>query len=676
MNFGFPQFFWALFALSIPLLVHLFNLRRPKTVFFSNTRFLLQLEQEQRSVKRLRHWLVLLLRGLALAALVLAFTLPFKPSESTSQAGSETYLHIYLDNSLSMQRNGQQGPLLNQARIYCRDLLQDLPEGLQVQILSNDVDARFQRYYSPQEALELVEQLDYSANFRDLESVLSKIRDVENSSEKAKPEKSGQHEILLISDFQNSIFPEDSLRSYPKESIRLIALEAQEGKNNVSLDSISFEAPVFVPGLIQNLKLSLRNHSLEDYKGISLELWLNDTLQQARLIDLAAQEQSEISLAFIPQHAGAYRGELRINKGEPVFDNKFFFSFQTIGAQKLYFISEVEQTEVPLQIFENQYFDLKQSDFNTIDYNFLAESRLIILQSDLEFPESLQQRLEEHLQKGKNIWLLPANSAASFSAQLQLFGISAKADWESDSLMAQEFSEQDPFLANSFESGRDRPILPYSLAWLSLSADEDLLPLLSAGPNRPLIARKPQGKAQVFFSLSSLDRQKSNLAQHPILVPLLANAALFTAQQGKHYLRSGKSADFQEIRAPQAESALELELKEGKAIPYQVYVNDLYRIELQGLNVAAGNYRLSRNQSLQAYLSVNGDARESELAVKAAPALAFSPAAGIMEVESESQKERLRKEILRENTALWPWFIALAILFFLAEMILIKSRAS
>lgn len=676
MNFGFPQFFWALFALSIPLLVHLFNLRRPKTVFFSNTRFLQQLEQEQRSVKRLRHWLVLLLRGLALAALVLAFSLPYKPSDAATELTSETYLHLYLDNSLSMQRNGSQGPLLNQARIYTRDLLQDLPEGLKVQILSNDVDARFQAYYSPQEALELVEQLDYSTNFRDLETVLSKIRDLENSPNNSNNEVPAKHEILLISDFQNSIFPADSLKTSPSENLSLIALEAQEGKNNVSIDSISFHAPVFVPGLIQDLKISLRNHSGENFSGISLELWLNDTLQQARVVDLAANEQSEINIEFIPQHAGAYRGEIRINKGEPVFDNRFFFSFQTIGAQKVYFLSEVDQTEIPLQIFRNQYFELKQSDFNSIDYDFLGESRLIILQSDLAFPESLQQRLNEHLQKGKNIWLLPSSSASTYRSQLQFFSITVREKWETDSLMAQEFSEQDPFLAHSIESGRERPILPYSLAWLSLSADEDILPLISAGPGRPLIARKPQANAQVFFSLSSIDRQKSDLAQHPVMVPLLANAALFSTQKGKHYLRSGKSGDFQEIHATKEETAIELELEEGKAIPYQIYSNEQYRISLQGLNLAAGNYRLNRYQKLLAYLSVNGDARESELEVKDAPALAFTPAAEIMEVDSESQKEILRKEILRENTALWPWFIALAILFFLAEMFLLKSRAS
>ena len=192
MNFGFPQFFWALFALSIPLLIHLFNLRRPKTVFFSNTRFLKQLEEERKSVKRLRHWLILLLRGLALAALVTAFTLPYFDSSQNTGELKKQYLHLFVDNSLSMKRDGSQGPLLNQARLFASQFLGSLGEDIEVQVLSNDFDSKYQRYYPASEAKDLAEQLDYSSEFRSLEEVLNRIRNLSSQNPEAK------HQIHLF----------------------------------------------------------------------------------------------------------------------------------------------------------------------------------------------------------------------------------------------------------------------------------------------------------------------------------------------------------------------------------------------------------------------------------------------------------------------------------------------
>ena len=82
MSFTYPAFLIALSAVAIPIIIHLFNFRKFKTVYFSNIRFLKEVKQETQAKSKLKHLLVLAARILALIFLVLAFAQPFIPSEN------------------------------------------------------------------------------------------------------------------------------------------------------------------------------------------------------------------------------------------------------------------------------------------------------------------------------------------------------------------------------------------------------------------------------------------------------------------------------------------------------------------------------------------------------------------------------------------------------------------
>src|SRR3954466_8318477 len=82
MHFIYPGFLFALFTLSIPVIVHLFNFRRFKKIYFTNVRFLREIKQDTQSKSRLRHLLILISRILAVTFLVLAFAQPYIPVSS------------------------------------------------------------------------------------------------------------------------------------------------------------------------------------------------------------------------------------------------------------------------------------------------------------------------------------------------------------------------------------------------------------------------------------------------------------------------------------------------------------------------------------------------------------------------------------------------------------------
>src|SRR5712692_1721765 len=77
MSFLAPAFFVGLAALAIPILIHLIQRERRTIVEFPSLMFLRRIPYQSVRRRRIRHWLLLLMRAAAVALIVLAFARPF-----------------------------------------------------------------------------------------------------------------------------------------------------------------------------------------------------------------------------------------------------------------------------------------------------------------------------------------------------------------------------------------------------------------------------------------------------------------------------------------------------------------------------------------------------------------------------------------------------------------------
>src|SRR5450631_1628843 len=112
MNFTYPAFLFALSAIAIPIIIHLFNFRKFKTVYFSNVRFLKEVKEETQAKSKLKNLLVLIARILAIVFLVFAFAQPFIPSANKKVIVGDKTVSIFIDNSFSMDAVNKNGTLL------------------------------------------------------------------------------------------------------------------------------------------------------------------------------------------------------------------------------------------------------------------------------------------------------------------------------------------------------------------------------------------------------------------------------------------------------------------------------------------------------------------------------------------------------------------------------------
>ncbi|MGE9271600.1 MAG: BatA domain-containing protein, partial [Verrucomicrobiales bacterium] len=111
MTFLQTSMLWGLLAASIPILIHLLNRRRHKTVKWAAMQFLLKATRESRGKKRLRHLLILTCRALAIAALITAAALPVVSSFLGLGSGQPELIILVFDRSASMESNPKGGSI-------------------------------------------------------------------------------------------------------------------------------------------------------------------------------------------------------------------------------------------------------------------------------------------------------------------------------------------------------------------------------------------------------------------------------------------------------------------------------------------------------------------------------------------------------------------------------------
>jgi hypothetical protein len=103
MLFLSPLFLWFIAAASVPVLIHLINRRRHKTIMWAAMQFLLKAARQSRGKKKLRHILILICRALGLAALALAAARPIVSGLIGWGGGSIDTVVLLLDRSASME---------------------------------------------------------------------------------------------------------------------------------------------------------------------------------------------------------------------------------------------------------------------------------------------------------------------------------------------------------------------------------------------------------------------------------------------------------------------------------------------------------------------------------------------------------------------------------------------
>jgi len=258
MSFVHPYFLLGLLAISIPIIIHLFNFRRYKKVYFTNVQNLKDLKQETKKKSQIKHLIVLLLRILTIAALVLAFAQPYMPvSGNQSDLNKRKAVSIYIDNSFSMEALTEDLSLLDKAKNRAIEIANVYKSSDLFHILTNDFEGQHQRFLTQDEFKNAVEEIQTSPVVRQLSEVNARQKEILEENEK------DNRLIYKLSDFQKTSADLEKIETDASMMLYLVPLEA-ELTNNLFIDSCWFDSPVQQLNQDVVLKVRMVNNSGTD----------------------------------------------------------------------------------------------------------------------------------------------------------------------------------------------------------------------------------------------------------------------------------------------------------------------------------------------------------------------------------------------------------------------------
>jgi hypothetical protein len=639
MHFKQPEILYFLFLLIVPILVHLFQLRRFKTSFFTNVRFLKELAVQTRKSSKIKKRLLLATRLLLLTCVILAFAQPFFEAKDSKNATNEMY--IVLDNSFSMQAKGKKGELLKRA---VQELLENTPETAQFSLLTNTENFWNTDIKASKNSLQ---NLKYSATPFELSSIMAKIKAHKSAHKK---------DIVIITDAVG--LAEKDVKNIDTEEKPYFIIPEAEQKNNVSIDS------VFINQTLENfyeIGINLSAYG-EDFKPISMALYNQKKLIAKTIINFDSKKK-KINFT-IPKEA--FHGYVTIEDNGLTYDNKLYFSISKAKKTNVISIGEPEKSNFLSRIYTSAEFNYSNYSISSLDYNGLEKQNTIILNELIEVPQALQTTLKAFVSKGGNLVVIPAekSSISNLNTFLGNFGKIQFKNLENKDKLITKINFDHPLFSGVFEN----KITNFQYPKTSKSFDiSSAYPAVLSYEDQSVFVTMIQNPVSGITVFSApINTTNSNFQQSPLIVPLFYKMGQNNQKTGVNALTIGNNQPYFVDVLLSKDAILEVRGNDDSFIPIQQILNNKVKLTFNDFPETAGNYSVFDKKESVENLSFNYKRSESDLSqVNTNVVSDFKTADTISTIFNTLQTERTDSQI-------WKWFVIFALLFLALEMAIIK----
>lgn len=335
MTFGQPLMLLGALAAFIPLLIHLFDRRRPRAVPFGAISFVLRSQRRTASRLKLKRLLLYALRTLILLAIPFALAKPEwkQDAQAASVTRGPAATSIVLDGSLSMRYGDGDDTLFERGRELARDALRDLrpeepanlvfcapgavPPGAplfdrgRVRGLIDDAQPTYQ-------ASELNRCLELAA------------RSLEESPLPGK-------RLVVISDFSTHALklesPAPTLKGPNGEQVRpevelRDAASGEEALPNRAIVDLKIEPALQAGPRTYQFTITARNFSPEPARDVEVALRLGDRVVSKGFMEIPPQGTAQKVLTWRFEEGGSFVGELQLTSDRLAEDDRRPFVLQ------------------------------------------------------------------------------------------------------------------------------------------------------------------------------------------------------------------------------------------------------------------------------------------------------------------------------------------------------------
>ena len=657
MTFLYPQFLFGLVALAIPIVIHLFDFRKTKKVYFSDTRFLDQVKQSTSSLYRLKHLLILFSRMLFITFLVMAFAQPFIPSQMGAGLTANR-VGIFIDNSLSMSNEMDvEFSGLDLAKETAIEIIDLYPSDTEFNIISADVVSGPGQLKSRQEAYKYLAEIGYASQYKPLEEVVEVLTANQDTPD-----------IYILSDFQKSTMASrqplsDSISKYFVIPINFPSIK------NIFVDSVYIENPFLLDSDKVVMKAIIENIGLTTVENLPVKILINGRQVSATTITMAANERTQVSFDLGFNLEQFNKGTVNLEDYPVSFDNSFFFTLNMGRKVNVMEIAGSKATVFIQGVYGNtNLFNYDRQIQGNMDFSSLNTSDLVVLNQLEELSPQLLNRINDFYKSGGSVLLIPgeltlANSFTSLVANLRGTASTGKIR-----LASPDFER--PFFENILLEDNEQILMPEAEA--SWQWGQDRSALLKFQDGRPFLSEYTQN---LFVMAAPLNEGKSSFATHALFVPVMYRIAAKSGlkDQPLFYRIADSEMSFR-IDSVNYNERLSVEGQGIEIIPDQRMSGKEVNISLLEGLLPAGHYDLVSEETRKYAFSLNNETQESDLVQMTTLEIneIFSQTTSEMFDGDTAALVAQQISTKYKGFSLWRYALSLCLLFLLLEVLFIR----
>ncbi|PKH52516.1 hypothetical protein CXF68_18235 [Tenacibaculum sp. Bg11-29] len=639
MQFKHPEILYFLSLLIIPIIVHLFQLQRFVKVPFTNVAFLKKLVLQTRKSSHIKKWLILATRLLLLAALILAFSQPYF---SNHKINEQQHFSLYLDNSLSTNTDGEKGNLL---QVASQEIIENTSDKANYSLLTNN---SYHKNKTASELKEILLKIKNTSKKTDLKNILLKIQNENKSNSFSKS--------ILISDFQN--IKNEDIRNLPK-NISLVKLSPQQ-KNNLSIDSVfvhdngttNFEVNIIV-----------KNQGIGQ-KNIPIAIYNETKLINKQVFSITENTTKKVVFSIIK--TPTFLGKIELNfKDTYSFDNSFFFAINTNS--KINVLSIGKNASFLNRIYSKNEFNFKRSNIQNLNYNLIQKQHLIVLNEIKTIPEILTKSLIEYVKNGGKLILIPHKNIGilSYNNLLNKLRIGKIVSNRDNELKITTINYNHPLLNNVFEKRVRNFQYPFVKSSY-ISTLKNASTIVSFENKQPFIQQINVSYSSIYWIASSLEKENSNFINSPLIVPVFYNIGKQSLRLSKLYYTLNNHNSIAINKQLGKDEIVTISNTQTSFIPLQQTLQNSVKITTTNKPIEAGFYQIKKQKNVLKNIAFNYPTNESLLSYLDTSTI--KP-----KTFSTSVKETLKNiNDTHKIQWLWKWFLVLAIVSLLIEILILK----
>ena len=515
---------WGLLALLIPILIHLFNFRRHKLVYFSNTAVLRSIQQENAKTRKLKYLVTLLLRCLFIAALVLAFAFPYHPEKQLNVNTENTLVGIYIDNSMSMKGQSQRTTLIEDARQSARDLVHKLNPSNRYLLMTNSFE--IQNEY-PMNQEEMLDQLD-RMNPDGAPVLMGEV--IDRFEMLCKQHGFATSTLFVYSDFQSNTFDLSAAKADTALQVVMVPM-VPEFKTNLYIDSVWLASPIVQSGLTNELMVRVVNQGDKEVKGMPINFTMNNAMSASTTVDLEKNGTAEVEMQFVVEDSGEQRCSASLTDHPITFDDSYHFVLSV--KPSLSVVELGNQPSSSAMLFDDEQFHYTLMEPSRFDLTTIAQAQLLIVNESAVINETLQQALLDAVSDGASLVVFPSLDDPQNNRYLyNKLGLTLM-EVDTNATSVEDLALQHAFFNDMILDLPQHPDFPKVKRHVRLKTNGMATALLTLQNSDPMLMMTSVGKGQAFVMATALDSKWSDLADNALFVPMMVKMAFMGGKMDK-----------------------------------------------------------------------------------------------------------------------------------------------